>query len=58
VNDARATYARLSALVRLRLDELRRVLDAHEETGRWDEQEFLARVEAGLGELVREVPRS
>ena len=55
---ARARYARLSALARLRLDELRQALDDHEETGRWDEHEFLERVEAGLAGLVAEVPRS
>jgi len=51
-----AEYARLSALVRLRLDELRRALERHEESGRWHEHEFLERVEAGLAELAREVP--
>lgn len=53
-----AEYARLSALVRLRLDELRQALDDHEENGRWHEHAFLARVEAGLAELVSEVSRS
>ena len=53
-----AEYARLSALVRLRLDELRRVLDEHEENRRWHEHVFLKQVEAGLAELVSEAPRS
>ena len=53
-----AEYARLSALVRLRLDELRQALDEHEENGRWHEHEFLKHVEAGLAELVSEAPRS
>jgi len=52
-----AEYARLSALVQLRLEALRRALDDHEGTGRWEEREHLERVEAGLAELVREVPR-
>jgi hypothetical protein len=52
-----AEYARLSALVQLRLEALQRALDAHEGAGHWDELEFLERVEAGLAELVREVPR-
>jgi len=53
-----AEYARLASLVMLRLDELRRTLQNHEESGRWHEHGFLERVEAGLGELVAEVPRS
>jgi len=53
-----AEYARLSALVRLRLDELQRALDEHEETGRWDEHEFMERIEADLAELETQVPRS
>jgi hypothetical protein len=57
VND-QAVYARLSALVRLRLDELRRVLDEHEENGQWHERESLERVEAGLAALVAKVTRS
>jgi len=56
VSDARAEYARLASLVVLRLDELRRALERHEESGRWHEREFLERVEAGLAELEREVP--
>ena len=52
-----AEYARLSALVQLRLEALRRALDAHEAAGHWDEHEFMERVEAALAELVREVPR-
>jgi len=51
-----AEYARISALVQLRLDALRRALDAHEAAGNWDGWEILERVEAGLGELEREVP--
>lgn len=51
-----AEYARLSALVQLRLEALRRALDAHETAGRWHEREFLERVEASLGELERVVP--
>jgi hypothetical protein len=53
-----AEFARLSALVQLRLGELQRLLDEHEENGRWHEHEFLKRVEAGLAELVAKVPRS
>ncbi len=55
---SQAEYARLSALVQLRLDELRRALERHEESGRWAEGEFLERVEAGLAELAAEVPAS
>ena len=55
---SQAEYARLSALVLLRLEELRRALELHEEEGRWHEHEFLERVEAALAELVGEVPRS
>ena len=55
VND-QAEYARLSALVELRLRELRAALDRHEESGRWNDHGFLERVEAGLAELVAEVP--
>ena len=53
-----AEYARLSALVRLRLEALQRALDEHEENERWHEHEFLERVEAGLAGLTAEVPRS
>jgi len=53
-----AEYARLSALVRLRLDELRRTLEEHEEAGRWHEHGFLEGIEAGLADLAREVPVS
>ena len=53
-----AEYARLSALVRLRLDERRQALDDHEENGRWHEHVFLKQVEAGLAELVAGMPRS
>jgi hypothetical protein len=53
---AQAEYARLSALARLRLEAMQRALDNHEETRRWEEQEFLERVEAGLAELERLVP--
>ena len=55
---SQAEYARLSALVRLRLEQLRLGLDEHEESGQWDEHEFLERVEAGLRELLTEVPAS
>lgn len=55
MND-QAEYARLSALVELRLRALREALDRHEGSGRWHEHEFLERVEAGLAELVAEVP--
>jgi len=55
VND-QAAYARLSALVELRLRALREALDRHEQSGRWDEHAFLEHVEAGLAELVAEVP--
>jgi len=55
VND-QAEYARLSALVELRLRELRAALDRHEESGRWNEHGFLERIEAGLAEMVAEVP--
>ena len=57
MND-QAEYARLSGLVRLRLEALQRALDEHEEARRWDEHEFMERIEAGLAELGREVPRS
>ena len=53
--DERAEYARLSALVELRLLELRALLDRHEKSRRWDEHEVLERVERALAELVREV---
>lgn len=55
MND-QAEYARLSALVELRLRALREALDRHEEAGQWHEREFLVRVEAGLSELVAVVP--
>lgn len=54
-DDARAEYARLSALVRLRLDELERALDRHEFAKRWDEAEVLERVERGLEKLAEEL---
>ena len=50
--DERAEYARLSALVELRLLELRALLDRHEKSRRWGEHEVLDRVERGLGDLV------
>ena len=53
--DVQAEYARLSALVRLRLDELKRALDRHECAKRWDEREAMARVERALAALVEEV---
>lgn len=53
-----AEYARLAALVQLRMDELRHVLEQHEESGRWSEREFLERVEVGIAELVAKVPRT
>jgi len=53
--DVQAEYARLSALVRLRLDELERALDRHELARRWDEHEAMARVERGLAALVEEL---
>ena len=51
-------YARISALVRLRLEALQRALDEHEGSERWHEHESLERVEARLAELEREVTRS
>jgi len=58
--EARATcqaeYARLSALVQLRIEELRARLDRHEESGRWDEHAFLEVVERGLADIAAEVP--
>jgi hypothetical protein len=53
-----AEYARLSALVRLRLEALQRALDDHEEARRWEEHGVLERVEAELAGLEREVTRS
>jgi len=53
---SQAEYARLSALVQLRLEELRARLDRHEESGRWDEQAFLQVVERGLADIAAEVP--
>jgi len=53
--DTQAEYARLSALVRLRLDELEQAVDRHEFAKRWDEHEAIARVERGLAALVEEV---
>jgi hypothetical protein len=53
--DVQAEYARLSALVRLRLDELERALDRHEFAKRWDEAEVLQRVERGLEKLAEEL---
>jgi len=53
-----AEYARLSALVQLRLEELRAKLDRHEESGRWDERAFLEVVERGLAEIAAEVPEA
>ena len=55
---SQAEYARLRALVQLRIEELQRALDRHEESGQWSEHEFLERVEHGLAELVAEVPAS
>ena len=55
MNDQRAEYARLSALVELRLQELREALDRREAAQRWDEHEALERVERGLAELAKEV---
>jgi len=57
VTDLRAEYARLSALVELRLQELREALKRHEAARRWDEHELLDRVERGLAEMVKEVER-
>ncbi|MEQ1895048.1 MAG: hypothetical protein ABL998_21110 [Planctomycetota bacterium] len=57
MND-QAEYARISALVRLRLEALQRALDEHEGSARWREHEALERVEAGLAELECEVTRS
>ena len=50
-----AEYARLSALVELRLQELRAALARHEAARRWDRVGDLERVERGLDELVKEV---
>ena len=55
---SQAEYARLRALVELRLKELREALDRHEEGGQWDEHVYLERIEAGLAALVAEVPRA
>lgn len=52
VND-QAEYARLSALVELRLRALREALDRHEaDQANWTRTELLVQVEHGLAELV------
>ena len=51
-------YARLAALVRLRLEELREALDLHEENQRWEQAAVIEHVECGLAQLVEEVQRS
>ena len=51
---SQAEYARLSALLELRFQELREALDRHEAARRWDEHTALERVERGLAELVEE----
>jgi len=48
-------YARLRALVELRMQDLHGALDRHEASGRWGEHEFLARVEAALADLLAEL---
>ncbi len=52
VTDDRAEYARLRALVELRLVELRTVLDELEMEQRWERARDLERVERGLAELL------
>lgn len=55
IDDVQTEYARLSALVRLRLDELERALDRHEFAKRWGEAEVLVRVERGLEKMAEEL---
>ena len=57
MSDARAEYARLSAVIELRLEELRRALARNEAERRWDRTDLLERVERGLVELVEEVQK-
>jgi hypothetical protein len=53
VTDKRAEYARLRAVIEVRLAELRAALDGHEADRRCLGE--LERVESGLAELVEEV---
>ena len=55
VTDPRAEFALQSALVELRLRELREALARLEAEKRWDEHAVLERVERGLAALVDEV---
>ena len=55
MTDAQAAYALASALVELRLAELRAALERHEAARLWDEHAALERVERGLAALVEEV---
>ena len=52
---SQAEFARRSALVELRLQELREALARLESEKRWERCEALERVERELAELVREV---
>ena len=54
-SEARAEYARLRALVDVRLEALRGALDEHERNGQWGDREILEQVEAGLAALAKEV---
>ena len=55
MTDPRAEYARLSALVELRFQELREALKRHEAARRWDEHEALERVLRGLAAMIEEL---
>ena len=57
MSNARAEYARLSAVILLRLEELRQALARHEAERRWDRSDLLERVERGLAKLVEEVQK-
>ena len=57
MSDARAEFARLSAVIELRLEELRQALARHEAEGLWDRSDLLERVERGLAEMVTEVQK-
>ena len=55
MTDPRAEFARLRAVIEVRLAELREALDRHELGQRWDETPALERVERGLAELAKEI---
>jgi hypothetical protein len=58
VTDPRAEYARLRAVIELRLADLREALDRHEaDRPNWTRIECLECVERGLAELVEEAAK-